>query len=195
MITIGLTGGIGSGKSFVAERFTAMGVPCYDCDSRAKQLNDTNPQIISAITARYGQQAYADGKLDRRFLAARIFADKAELQWIDDLVHPIVRADFAVWRDSQKSDIVVVESAILFEGGLHGLCSAVVAVVAPIDVRIARVINRDSATREQVMQRIANQHDDAYFRANADYVIVNDGTADIDIEIKKIIENQRNAKV
>lgn len=195
MITIGLTGGIGSGKSFVAERFTAMGVPCYDCDSHAKQLNDTNPQIISAITERYGQQAYADGKLDRRFLAARIFADKAELQWIDDLVHPIVRTDFAAWHDSQKSDIVVVESAILFEGGLRGLCNAVVAVVAPLDVRIARVMNRDGATREQVMQRIANQHDDAYFRANADYVIVNDGTADIDIEIKKIIENQRNAKV
>lgn len=194
MITIGLTGGIGSGKSFVAQRFAAMGVPCYDCDSRAKQLNDTNPQIISAITGRYGSQAYNDGKLDRRFLAARIFADKAELQWIDNLVHPIVRADFAAWRDSQTVDIVVVESAILFEGGLRDMCSAVVAVVAPMEVRISRVMNRDSATREQVAQRIANQHDDAYFRAHADYVIVNDGSADIDIEIKKIIENQINAK-
>ena len=192
MITIGLTGGIGSGKSFVAERFTAMGVPCYDCDSHAKQLNDTNPQIISAITERYGQQAYADGKLDRRFLAARIFADKAELEWINSIIHPAVRTDFEAWRNSQTTEFVAVESAILFEGGLRNLCNAVVAVVAPLDVRIARVMRRDNTTRELVEQRIANQRDDAYFRTNSDYIIVNDGATDIDIEIKKLIENQRN---
>ena len=131
MITIGLTGGIGSGKSFVAERFAAMGVPCYNCDERAKLLYD-NADIKRSVTDRYGAEAYTDGKLNRQFLACRIFADKAELEWIDSIIHPAVRNDFATWRNSQTTDIVVVESAILFEGGLEKLCNTVVAVVAPI---------------------------------------------------------------
>ncbi len=192
MITIGLTGGIGSGKSFVAERFSAMGVPCYNCDERAKLLYD-NADIKRLVTDRYGAEAYTDGKLNRQFLASRIFADKAELEWIDSIIHPAVRNDFETWRSNQTTDIVVVESAILFEGGLEKLCNTVVAVVAPIEVRIARVMQRDGATREQVAQRIANQRNDDYFRTHASHVIVNDGSVDIDAEIHKIIENQRNA--
>lgn len=193
MITIGLTGGIGSGKSFVAERFAANGVPCYNCDERAKLLYDTD-NIKRLVTNRYGAEAYSGGKLNRQFLAERIFADKAELEWIESIIHPAVRADFEAWRNSQTTGMVAVESAILFEGGLHDLCNAVVAVVAPLDVRIARVMRRDNTTRELVEQRIANQRDDAYFRSHADYVIVNDGATDIDIEIKKLIKNQRNAQ-
>ena len=193
MITIGLTGGIGSGKSFVAERFAANGIPCYNCDERAKLLYDTD-NIKRLVTDRYGAEAYCDGKLNRQFLANRIFADKAELEWINSIIHPAVRADFEAWCNSQTTEFVAVESAILFEGGLRNLCNAVVAVVAPIDVRIARVMRRDNTTRELVEQRIANQRDDAYFRTNSNYIIVNDGATDIDFEIKKIIENQRNAQ-
>lgn len=192
MITIGLTGGIGSGKSFVAERFAANGIPCYNCDERAKLLYDTD-NIKRLVTDRYGAEAYSGGKLNRQFLANRIFADKAELEWINSIIHPAVRTDFEAWRSSQATEMVAVESAILFEGGLRDLCNAVVAVVAPLDVRIARVMRRDNTTRELVEQRIANQRDDAYFRTNSDYIIVNDGTTDIDFEIKKLIENQRNA--
>ena len=192
MITIGLTGGIGSGKSFVAERFAANGIPCYNCDERAKLLYDTE-NIKRLVTDRYGAEAYNGGKINRQFLAKRIFADKAELEWINSVIHPAVRNDFAAWRNSQNTDIVVVESAILFEGGLEKLCNTVVAVVAPMEIRIARVMRRDSATREQVAQRIANQRNDDYFRTHASHVIVNDGSADIDAEIHKIIENQRNA--
>ena len=192
MTTIGLTGGIGSGKSFVAERFMAMGIPCYNCDERAKQLYDTD-SIKRLVTERYGAEAYTEGKINRRFLADRIFADKAELEWIESVIHPAVRADFEAWRNRQTTETVVVESAILFDGGLQDLCSTIVAVVAPLDVRIARVMQRDGATREHVKLRIANQRDDAYFRTHANYIIVNDGAADIDSEINKIIENQRNA--
>ena len=191
MTTIGLTGGIGSGKSFVAERFMAMGIPCYNCDERAKQLYDTD-SIKRLVTERYGAEAYTEGKINRRFLADRIFADKAELEWIESVIHPAVRADFEAWRNRQTTETVVVESAILFDGGLQDLCSTIVAVVAPLDVRIARVMQRDGATREHVKLRIANQRDDAYFRTHAN-IIVNDGAADIDSEINKIIENQRNA--
>ncbi|MBR5642605.1 MAG: dephospho-CoA kinase [Salinivirgaceae bacterium] len=193
MITIGLTGGIGSGKSFVAERFAANGIPCYNCDERAKLLYDTD-NIKHLVTDRYGAEAYNGGKLNRQFLANRIFADKAELEWINSIIHPAVRADFEDWRSSQTTEMVAVESAILFEGGLDKLCNAVVAVTAPRDVRIARVMKRDGASRQQVLQRIGNQNSDAVFEANADYVIMNDGSSDIDIEIKKIIENQRNAQ-
>ena len=192
MITIGLTGGIGSGKSFVAERFAANGIPCYNCDERAKLLYGTD-NIKRLVTDRYGAEAYCGGKLNRQFLAKRIFADKAELEWINSVIHPAVRADFEAWRNSQTTEFVAVESAILFEGGLRDLCNAVVAVLAPLDVRIARVMRRDNTTRELVEQRIANQSDDAYFRTNSNYIIVNDGATDIDIEIKKLIENQRNA--
>ena len=193
MTTIGLTGGIGSGKSFVAERFTAMGIPCYNCDERAKLLYDTY-SIKRLVTERYGAKAYTDGKINRRFLADRIFADKAELEWIESVIHPAVRADFEAWRSQQTAETVVVESAILFDGGLLDLCSTIVAVVAPLDVRIARVMQRDGTTQEHVKLRIANQRDDAYFRTHANYIIVNDGAADIDGEINKIIENQRNAR-
>ena len=192
MITIGLTGGTGSGKSFVAEHFVANGIPCYNCDERAKLLYDTD-NIKRLVTDRYGAEAYYGGKLNRQFLAKRIFADKAELEWINSIIHPAVRTDFEAWRSSQETEFVAVESAILFEGGLRDLCNTVVAVVAPLDVRIARVMRRDNTTRELVEQRIANQRDDAYFRTNSNYIIVNDGATDIDFEIKKIIENQRNA--
>ena len=192
MITIGLTGGIGSGKSFVAQRFEYFGVPCYNCDERAKLLYDTD-KIQRLVTDRYGAEAYKGGKLNRQFLASRIFADKAELEWINSIIHPAVRTDFEVWRSSQSTEIVAVESAILYEGGLDKLCDIVVAVMAPLEVRIARVIKRDGASRQQVKQRIENQNSEAAFEANADYVIMNDGVADIDVAIKKIIENQRNA--
>ncbi|MBO7495079.1 MAG: dephospho-CoA kinase [Salinivirgaceae bacterium] len=193
MITIGLTGGIGSGKSFVAQRFEYFGVPCYNCDERAKLLYDTD-KIQRLVTDRYGAEAYKGGKLNRQFLASRIFADKAELEWINSIIHPAVRTDFEVWRSSQSTEIVAVESAILYEGGLDKLCDIVVAVMAPLEVRIARVIKRDGASRQQVKQRIENQNSEAAFEANADYVIMNDGVADIDVAIKKIIENQRNAR-
>ena len=193
MITIGLTGGIGSGKSFVAQRFEYFGVPCYNCDERAKLLYDTD-KIKRLVTDRYGAEAYKGGKLNRQFLASRIFADKAELEWINSIIHPAVRTDFEVWRSSQSTEIVAVESAILYEGGLDKLCDIVVAVMAPLEVRIARVIKRDGASRQQVQQRIENQNGEAAFEANADYVIMNDGVADVDVAIKKIVENQRNAR-
>ena len=192
MITIGLTGGIGSGKSFVAQRFERFGVPCYNCDEQAKLLYDTD-NIKRLVTERYGAEAYVGGKLNRQFLAKRIFAEKAELEWINSIIHPAVRSDFEAWRQQQTTEFVTVESAILFEGGLEKLCNIVVAVTAPLDVRIARVMQRDNATREQVAQRIANQRNDAYFRTHADCVIVNDGSANIDGEINRIIENQRTA--
>lgn len=191
MITIGLTGGIGSGKSYVAEFFAECGVPCYNCDSRAKMLNNTNVNIINSITERYGQQAYIDGELDRKFVAQKIFSDKRELQWMNSLVHPVVRADFIQWRSHQTANMVLVESAILIDSGFGEVCDKIVVVDAPIDLRLERVMQRDATTREQVLKRIGNQMNNEKMLIRADYVIVNNGTADIASQVDSILSSIR----
>lgn len=191
MITIGLTGGIGSGKSYVSQQFAKLGIPCYDCDSRAKSLNNTSQAIVSAITARYGSKSYINGQLNRPYIAQKIFSDKRELQWMNALVHPIVRADFIQWRSQQTANIVLVESAILIDSGFDDVCDKIVVVDAPIDLRLERVMQRDSTTREQVLKRIGNQMDSKGLVARADYVIVNNGTADIASQVDSILGSIR----
>lgn len=191
MITIGLTGGIGSGKSYVAQMFAKNGIPCYDCDSRAKMLNNTNDAIIGAITERYGSQSYVGGQLNRPYIAQKIFSDKRELQWMNALVHPIVRADFIQWRSQQTANIVLVESAILIDSGFDDVCDKIVVVDAPIDLRLERVMQRDSTTREQVLKRIGNQMDSKGLVARADYVIVNNGITDIASQVDSILGSIR----
>lgn len=191
MITIGLTGGIGSGKSYVAQMFAKNGIPCYDCDSRAKMLNNTNDAIIGAITERYGSQSYVGDQLNRPYIAQKIFSDKRELQWMNALVHPIVRADFIQWRSQQTANIVLVESAILIDSGFDDVCDKIVVVDAPIDLRLERVMQRDATTREQVLKRIGNQMNNEKMLIRADYVIVNNGTADIASQVDSILGSIR----
>lgn len=187
MKVIGLTGGIGSGKSYVAEMFAKQGIPCYNCDSRAKMLNNTNNDIIDAITERYGSQSYIDGQLNRPFIAQKIFSDKTELQWMNALVHPVVRADFGQWRSLQTAKAVLVESAILVGSGFDDVCDKIVVVDAPFELRLERVMRRDGTTREQILERIDNQIPNECLLAYADYVIVNDGIADIASQIDSIL--------
>lgn len=191
MITIGLTGGIGSGKSYVAQMFAKNGIPCYDCDSRAKMLNNTNDAIIGAITERYGSQSYVGDQLNRPYIAQKIFSDKRELQWMNALVHPIVRVDFIQWRSQQTANIVLVESAILIDSGFDDVCDKIVVVDAPIDLRLERVMQRDATTREQVLKRIGNQMNNEKMLIRADYVIVNNGTADIASQVDSILGSIR----
>lgn len=189
MITIGLTGGIGSGKSYVAQMFAKNGIPCYDCDSRAKMLNNTNNVIISAITERYGSQSYVGGQLNRPFIAQKIFSDKSELQWMNALVHPVVRADFGQWRSQQTADVVLVESAIMFDSGFNTACDYIVVVDAPIELRMERVMHRDGATREQVLERIDKQIPNELLVASSDYVIANNADSDIEMQVKLILNS------
>lgn len=189
MITIGLTGGIGSGKSYVAEMFAQCGVPGYNCDSRAKVLNNTHPDIINSITERYSQQAYIDGKLNKPFIAQKIFSDKRELQWINALVHPYVRADFEQWRSQQTAKAVLVESAIMFDSGFNTVCDTIVVVDAPVELRLERVMHRDGATREQVLERIGNQIPNELLIASADYVISNNGDSDVASQVKSVLDS------
>ncbi|MCQ2375510.1 MAG: dephospho-CoA kinase [Salinivirgaceae bacterium] len=186
MIILGITGGIGSGKSYVAQKLAQRGVPVYNADVEAKSLNNTNQQIINAYKARYGTQIYVNGQLNRKALADIIFANKAELQWVNALVHPIVNAHFAQWCKQQQSEIVAAESAILFGSQLSELCDAVVAVVASQQVRINRVMQRDASTQQQVEARMANQLSNEKMAEMADYVIVNNGE-DVDSQIDELL--------
>lgn len=169
------TGGIGSGKSCVVQAFRTLGVPSYDCDRSAKELYDRDPQLLSEVVALAGPEVLdAEGRLDRAALSARIFADTRIRAGLEALVHPAVIRDFTRWKDAQEGPLVVIESAILLEKPQYAsLYDCVVTVVAPEEVRIARVVARDGVTEDQVRRRMAAQWDDAARIAHADYVLEN----------------------
>lgn len=171
MIKVGITGGIGSGKSTVCRLFAARGVAVYDSDDAAKRLM-AGP-LREAVEARFGQESYRDGVLDRRYLADIVFCDREALQALDAIVHPAVMRDFEAWASEQQGDYVVLESAILFEAGLEKSVDLTVAVLAPEKLRIERTCRRDGTDAESVRRRIAAQMSDDELHARADYTIVN----------------------
>lgn len=165
MIKVGITGGIGSGKSTVCRLFAACGAPVYDSDTQAKRLMEEDGPLRRRLAARFGEEIYAGGRLNRKLLAGRVFSDPAELSALNALVHPAVMEDFERWCGRQSgADYVVLESAILFEAGLEGYVDRTIAVTAPIDVRIARTCLRDGASAEEVRRRIAVQLDEEELR-------------------------------
>ena len=171
MIKVGITGGIGSGKSTVCRLFAARGVAVYDSDAAAKRLM-AGP-LREAVEARFGQESYRDGVLDRRYLADIVFRDREALQALDAIVHPAVMRDFEAWASEQQGDYVVLESAILFEAGLEKSVDLTVAVLAPEKLRIERTCRRDGTDAESVRRRIAAQMSDDELHARADYTSVN----------------------
>lgn len=175
MKIIGLTGGIGSGKSYVCQLFNQKGVPVYNSDLRGRDINNNHPVVKEAYINRYGPGIYVNGVLDRNRVSQIVFSNRNELDWINGLIHPIVKADFEEWLTLQNSTMVIKEAAILIESGAYKQCHQIIIVVAPVDVRIKRVMQRDGLTKEQVEQRIANQMTDKEKKKFADFVIVNDG--------------------
>lgn len=176
MVSVGLTGGIGSGKSVVAELFRMMGVPVYDSDERAKALYDENADLKAAMVARFGAGLYQGDKLDRAALADLIFKDPSTLQAVNALVHPFVGADFFSWAASLGPvPALVQESAILFEANLADRFDLVVSVTAPEALRIDRVCRRSGCTVEQVRERMSHQLSEEERLNRSDVVLVNDG--------------------
>lgn len=176
MITAGLTGGIGSGKSTVAEVFAWLGIPVYNSDLEAKRLMTEDKKLVASISGLLGPESYQkDGSLNRNWIAGLIFKDETLLTQLNGLVHPRVFEDFNRWKLNQRSYYVIKESALLLKTLHSQPVDKVIAVVAPEEVRISRVMERDKMTREQVLQRIRNQDDDQDYRRVADYLILNDG--------------------
>lgn len=169
MKRIGITGGIGSGKSYICRQYAQQGIPVYDCDREAKRLEEEDPDLRRALTMLVGSDVYLDGRLNKPFLASWFFSDPSHTQIISDLVHPAVKRDFIAWCQRQHSDMVIIESAILVEAGLRDCIDELWLVTAPLETRIQRVMQRDNCTREMVLARIARQHE----VSDPDKVIVN----------------------
>ena len=173
MYKIGVTGGIGSGKSTVCELLRDRGVAVYDSDSRAKQLMAESEALREQLIAAFGAECYNADGLNRAFLASKVFGNEEALQQLNSIVHPAVRADFQTWAEQQQSPYVVLESAILFDAGFESEVDVTLAVVAPRELRVMRVCNRNGMTPEQVEERIACQMGDDELHARANYTMVN----------------------
>lgn len=187
MMKVGITGGIGSGKSTVCRLFARRGVAVYDSDSEAKRLMTESVELRRRIAERFGAEAYAaDGGLNRSLLAARVFTDPQALADLNAMVHPAVMADFAAWAERQSGDYVVLESAILFEAGLEHAVDRTVAVLAPLELRLERTCRRDGCDREAVRRRMAAQMDDDTLCARADYTVVNIREEDLEPTVAEL---------
>lgn len=173
MYKIGVTGGIGSGKSTVCELLRDRGVAVYDSDSRAKQLMAESEALREQLIAAFGAECYNADGLDRAFLASKVFGNEEALQQLNSIVHPAVRADFQAWAEQQQSPYVVLESAILFEAGFETEVDATLAVMAPMPMRLERTMARDGVDKESVMRRMEHQLSDDELHRRASRTIVN----------------------
>ena len=179
---IGITGGIGSGKSYICQRLKTRGIEVYDCDSAAKRLIRTSDSIRRQLTQLIGEDTYIGESLNKVAVARFLLASESNAHAIDHIVHP------AVFQDFMDSGMQWMESAILYESGINKLVDRVIVVTAPLEIRIQRVMQRDSITRENVEQWMQRQWSQEEVRKRADYEIVNDGIADIDAQIDIIQE-------
>ena len=175
---IGITGGIGSGKSVVSRLLQTMNIPVYSSDEEAKRLMQADAEIRAGLKALVGEELYGSGVgLNKALLASFMFGHAERVAQVNAIVHPRVRDDFRRWAGKQALSVSLlgIESAILLEAGFRDEVDAVVMVYAPEDVRIERAIRRDAASRESIVKRIHSQMDDEEKRKQADFVIVNDG--------------------
>lgn len=188
-----VAGGIGSGKSVVCRILTAMGFAVYDCDSRAKRLMDESVAIKRAISVDIHPDAVKDGCIDRQVLAGIVFADKHKLQTLNNIVHAAVRDDIARWIAGHQSDeAVFVETAILYQSGLDRMVDEVWEVVAPVDVRVARVMARNSMSEADVRARIASQAFEPAQPHSRVRTINNDGRESLLLQLAALLANQTN---
>jgi dephospho-CoA kinase len=175
-LQIGITGGIGSGKSTVCRIFSTLGIPVYDADSRAKSLMTTDGILVSQIKKEFGSLSFrSDGNVDREYLARIVFQDKERLEKLNKLIHPRVALDYERWVSEQKSEYVLKEAALLFEAKSYQVLDKIILVHAPTETRINRVLKRDpQRTRQQVEDIMENQMQDEEKLKLADFNIVND---------------------
>lgn len=170
---IGITGGIGSGKTTAAKYFEEFGFPLYNSDLRARMIQNENQEVIQAIKNLFGEEAYTSDGMNRPFIASKTFENKDLLQQLNAIVHPVVFRDFEDWIKQQNTNFVIKEAAILIESGSYKDCDLIISVVADKEIRITRTIERDGLTREQIESRMKNQITDEERREYSDYIIDN----------------------
>ena len=187
-LIIGLTGGIGSGKTTVARLLEKEGIPVYIADDEARKIVET-PEATQQILEAFGADVFVNGRIDRKKLAQIVFQDPQQLKRLNEIVHPLVKIHFNQWLGKYKEvPFVVKESAILFESGSYLGCDKIIAVTAPEETRINRVILRDQASREEVLNRIRNQWTDAQRAEKSDFVLENVNSEDMQKQLKNILK-------
>ena len=185
---IGLTGGIGSGKTTIANHFTAAGIPVYIADDEARKIMQS-AEIIKEIKDLFGNVIFENGILNREKLAQIVFSNPEKLKLLNSIIHPAVKKHFDNWvLDHKNNSFVIYEAAILFESGSYKNCDKIITVTAPLETRIQRVIQRDKTTREQVLKRINAQWNDDQRIAKSDFVIENQTPEITKSEVGKILK-------
>ena len=186
MMVVGLTGGIGSGKSTIAKAFAALGIAVFNSDEQAKALIATDAQVKERIIAAFGEEAYQNGEYNRAYIAQIVFNNSEKLAILNGIVHPALAKYFNQWAKKQTSPYVLKEAAILFESGSYKNCDYIITVTAPEEVRIARVMARDHCTETQVRARMAQQWSDAQRIALSNAVIENIDLEKVKKEVRRI---------
>ncbi|MFO8022103.1 MAG: dephospho-CoA kinase [Perlabentimonas sp.] len=196
MIKIGVTGGIGSGKTMVCKVISAMGYPVYHADIEAKRIVNTNSEVIRKVKQLFGSNIYTQNSLDRKKLAGVVFNNADLLQKLNSIVHPAVADDFEKWvENNSKSPLIFKEAAILFESGAYKTVDKVVAIWAPEDLRISRVSERDGVTKEQVMERMKNQIRQGELLERSDFVIKNSQQELLVPQVVKLIKHLHKLEI
>ena len=190
-MVVGLTGGIGSGKSTIAKAFAALGIAVFNSDEQAKALIANNAQVKKRIIAAFGEEAYQNGEYNRAYIAQIVFNNSEKLAILNGIVHPALAKYFNQWAKKQTSPYVLKEAAILFESGSYKDCDYIITVTAPEEVRIARVMARDHCTEAQVRARMAQQWSDAQRIALSDAVIENIDLESAKEQVKRINDELR----
>ncbi len=200
---IGVTGGIGSGKTYICHLLEIASIPVFYSDTEASRIIDTDPDVKKAIVELFGENAYIGvqsmdekGKvkqetdtLDRKLVADKVFSNPTLLEKMNAIVHPAVIKAFEEWRQKQDSKTVIIESAILFESGYNKFVDKVLVITAPTDVRIERVMKRDGLTKEQVKKRIESQMKETDKQKSADYIITNGPHDDVNRQIFSFLDS------
>lgn len=174
MLKIGLTGGIGSGKSTVAKVFEVLGIPVYYADDAARRLMNEDEMLKAKIIEHFGENAYVNGALNRGYISSLVFKDKKKLALLNSLSHPVVMHDSEEWMRKQHAPYAIREAALIFESDIHRYLDFVIGVSAPEQLRIERTMKRDGIAEEEVLKRMANQMDEEEKMKRSDFVIIND---------------------
>jgi dephospho-CoA kinase len=174
MLKVGLTGGMGSGKSTVAQIFEVMGVPVYYADAEAKKIMSSHPKLIQEIKQLFGQDAYTNGQLNRSLIAEKVFKQKDLLNQLNALVHPYTIAHAKEWMNQQTAPYAIKEAALIFESGIQGEFDVIIGVSAPHALRVQRTMKRDGIGYDQVMDRLQHQIDEEIKLRLCDEIIIND---------------------
>ena len=188
---IGLTGGIGSGKTTIARLFEAEGIPVYIADDEAKKIMIL-PETIQLVRECFGQEVIVNHQIDKKKLSEIVFNQLEKLKELNKIIHPLVKKHFDNWVKKQNSPFVIKEAAILFESGSYKYCDQIITVIATEETRIKRVMLRDSCAKQAVLDRIKNQWSDSQKTSKSDYIIENENLSEAKLQFQEILKKLKN---